>query len=412
MPKCRTFILLLGLLFGQYINAMVYDNRYLPLFQLPYVTVPDRTSCATVETFITTASKLFQREDREIGLQELWGEYDQGKVAYAIECTGKENLLLPAWRNLELIWHAEGKQQTQGFSFSFHKTIGPWFLLGCNSFFMRLNAYTEFSFDTNEGNGGQIVGAGNLLELDEIRRKMNDQLGLNAGNISQVGFGDFDLYAGVYGSWDFASKFRRIYTEFRIGCLVPAGVKQDLFKLGSVPFGGNGHWGVYVSNWSEFEVKEDWKAGFLLRVSKRIERVMQMRMPAKGEALPYAAVIGDTKVDPAPTVTFAPYFAMENLRDGFGLRVVYTLRHHGKDYWCDARQCNYEIEVDMKEPQRFTEWNADYFTLNAFYDFGKTKVERSFEPIIYAAWDIPSAMLATKRIAKTHRISLGVQMTF
>ena len=40
---------------------------------------------------------------------------------------------------------------------------------------------------------------------------------------------------------------------------MPAGVKQDLFKLGSVPFGGNGHWGIYVSNWSEFEVKEDSK---------------------------------------------------------------------------------------------------------------------------------------------------------
>jgi len=410
MPKRRILIALISLFIGQSIKAMVYDNRFFPLLQLPYVTMPDRNSYVTSSLFVTTASKLFQREDNEVGLPELWGNYDQGKVAHAIECTGKPNLLLPVWRNYELHWHMEGKLQSQGCALSFHKTIGDWFFVGINTMFMRVNARTEFSFDEESPN--RINESGNRLELDEIRRRMNDQLNLCADHISQVGFGDFDTYIGVLGSWDYPYKFKHIYTDFRFGMLVPTGVKWDINKLGSVPFGGNGHWGIYASNWSEFEVKEDWKAGFLLRVSRRLQKIQCMRIPVKGEPLLFGATTGAVKVDPAPTLTFAPYFSMENLRDGLGLRVVYTLRYHGEDYWCDARKGSDCIPVDLTQAQERTSWNADYFTLNAFYDFGKTKVDREFAPIIYAAWDVPSAMLATKRIAKTHRISLGIQLTF
>jgi len=391
-------------------KAMVYDNRHIPLFPVPMVTVPEKNSYATMKTFIATASKLFEREDKEIGLQELWGVYDQGAVANAIMCTGKENLLLPPWRNYELRWHMEGKLQAQGLAFAVHKSIGRWFFVGGNSYFMRVNGRTEFTFDEESPN--KINEHGNRRELDEIRRKMNDQLCVNAGAIDQVGFGDFDLYIGAQGNWDYMHKFRHIFTDFRLGMLAPTGVKQSLNDLGSIPFGGDGHWGMYASNWSEFEVKEDWKAGFILRVSKRFQKIKTMRMPVKSEPLPFGAIIGQVKVNPAPTATFAPYFAMENLREGFGLRVVYTLRYHGTDYWCDAREGVNCIPTQIEDAAKNTSWNSDYFTLHAFYDFGKTKVDRSLSPIISAAWDIPSAMLATKRVAKTHRISLGIQLTF
>ena len=91
---------------------------------------------------------------------------------------------------------------------------------------------------------------------------------------------------------------------------------------------------------------------------------------------------------------------------------MFTLRHHGTDYWCDARKCVGAVPVDLKDAQEVTEWNSDYFTLNAFYDFGKTKIDRELSPIIYVAWDIPSAMLATKRVPQVHRVSLGVQLSF
>lgn len=392
------------------LRAMVYDNRFFPSFPLPYVTLSDRNSYVTTSLFAMTASKLFQKEDKEIGIPELWGSYDQGKVAYAIECTGKPNLLLPTWRNYELLWHMEGKIQSQGIAVSFQKSIKDHFLIGFNTFFMRMNTTVAFSLDEESPN--RLNEPGNRLELDMIRRQMNEQLNISVGHFSQVGIGDIDAYAGFLNRWDYVYKFRSIYTDFRFGFLIPTGVKWDINRLGSVPFGGNGHWGIYASNWSEFEIKEDWKVGFTLRVSRRQQKTQCMRMPIKGEPLPFGAIIGNVKIDPAPTVAFAPYFSMENLREGLGLRVVYTLRYHGKDYWCDARTENNSIPVDFTDVIDRTAWNADYFTLNAFYDFGKTKVEREFEPIVYAAWDIPSAMLATKRVVKTNRISLGVQLTF
>lgn len=410
MIRYRALIIIAGLLIGNTMQAMVYDNRYFPHFSIPYVTVPGCNSFVTTNIFITTASALFEKEDKEIGISELWGPYDQAKVAYAIECTGRPNLLLPNWRNYEIKWYMSGKLQSQGFSVSLHKSFADHFFVGLDTCIMRVNARTLFSFD--EGSAPSINQAGNKMELDDIRRAMNDQLGLQAGYISQSGFGDFDIYVGAYNHWDYVCKFRRIYTDIRLGLLVPSGVKQDFCKLGSVPFGGDGHWGIYVSNWTECEVKEDWKAGFLLRISRRFEKIRTMRMPVKEEPLLFGATIGDVKIDPAPTLVFAPYFAMENIRDGFGLRVVYTLRHHGKDYWRDARKNADSIPVDLTVANKKTSWNSDYVTLEAFYDFGKTKIDRGFEPVLYAAWDVPAAMLATKRVAKTHRISLGIQCTF
>ena len=413
MAKYRAFIALVVLFIGYTTQAMVYDNRYLPLFKLPYVTVPDCNSYVTTSVFMTTASKLFRRDNSIVGLPELWGKYDQIKVADALECVGQKNLLLPAWRNGKLEWNMEGKLQSQGFALSFEKGIGEHFFFGGNTMFMRVMAYNSFEFPLDEmSNTPRIDRPGDLLELEETRRKMNDQLGLCASFGSQVGFGDFDLYIGVRNIWEYECKCKEIYTDFRFGVLVPTGVKQNKNILGSIPFGGDGHWGIYVSNWSQFELKEDWKAGFLLRVNRRFKKIQCMRMPVKGEPLPFAPEVGEVKVDPAPTFIFAPYVGFENLREGLGLRVIYTLRHHGTDYWCDARKCTDVVPVDLTTAREMTEWNSDYFTLNAFYDFGKTKIDREMSPIIYAAWDIPSAMLATKRVPQTHRISLGVQLTF
>ncbi len=88
------------------------------------------------------------------------------------------------------------------------------------------------------------------------------------------------------------------------------------------------------------------------------------------------------------------------------------MRYHGQDSWVDLRRGSNLVELDLKQAIKNTAWSSDYFTLKAFYDFGKTKMKRSFEPVLSAAWDIPSAMLATKRVYKTNRFTIGVQFSF
>ena len=56
--------------------------------------------------------------------------------------------------------------------------------------------------------------------------------------------------------------------------IIPTGVKRNIDKPASVPFGGNGYWGAYISGDAEFEVKEDWKIGLLLRMSKRFSQTV------------------------------------------------------------------------------------------------------------------------------------------
>ncbi len=418
MLKYRCLVVAIIILcFNQIAQAMVYDNRFIPLFKSPRVIMPNKHSCFTPELFFATASRSFKDSDsdEEIGLSELYGLYDQGQLARAMESVGLPNLLLPEWRRYELRWHMRGKLQAQSFVFSLEKSILSYckkfhYFAGINSLIMQTHGRTEFIFDNQSPN--KVFGDGNNQELDQIRRQMNDLLNLNAGAFRQIGFGDFDIYFGARKQWDHLYKFRTVYLDGRLGMLAPTGVNQDWNTVGSIPFGGNGHWGIYGANKVKVEVKENLKVGYLFRINKRFARNVKMRLSVKGEPILFGVEYGKVRVDPAPTIIFAPYFAAENIRDGFGVHIVYTLRYHGQDSWVDLRQGFGLVELDLKQAIKNTAWSSDYFTLKAFYDFGKTKMERSLEPVLYAAWDIPSAMLATKRVYKTNRFTVGIQFSF
>ena len=102
---------------------------------------------------------------------------------------------------------------------------------------------------------------------------------------------------------------------------------------------------------------------------------------------------------------------LENLRKGLGAGVHYTLTLHQEDEWRDKRQ-DKDPRVKISRVMDLSEWGSDYITLNMFYDFGKVKVVRSFDPIISFRWDVPLMFFASSRVSKTHRISLGIEFSF
>src|SRR5204863_7772461 len=111
------------------------------------------------------------------------------------------------------------------------------------------------------------------------------------------------------------------------------------------------------------------------------------------------------------TFIFSPYAYAENLRAGLGLGVQYTVTVHQKDTW-ENPIVDPTIPVDLKDTQGLSYWGSDYFTLNVFYDFGKEKLCRSFDPIISFRWDIPVMFSPTKNSAKTNRVSVGIEFVF
>ncbi len=175
------------------------------------------------------------------------------------------------------------------------------------------------------------------VELDDIRRQMNELLGLQSPNANQIGMGDFLMYVRCGREWEYIYKFRHIQAAVRLGAMLPSGVCADVNSPASVPFGGNGHYGIFGAADGELELKEDWKLGALVWVGKRFARTCLHRMPVGKEPAIFGPIVGPARVSPGVYFVFSPYASFENLRDGLGMRVRYTLVLHDEDSWCDAR---------------------------------------------------------------------------
>ena len=170
--------------------------------------------------------------------------------------------------------------------------------------------------------------------LDDARRQAHQELGLCGEHSCQVGFGDIDFYLRIGKYWDYVLKFRSIQAGFRIGLLIPTAERRNIAYPSWIPFGGDGHWGIYGAIDTIFELKEDWKCGCLIRLNKRFDLTGCERIPINCEPNIYGILRAQLYVDPGVTFIFSPFVSFECLRDGFGIRVFYTLAKHVSDYWC------------------------------------------------------------------------------
>ena len=126
---------LYSLLFCISVRATIFDNRFIPFLQRPYIVVPGRPSHVSANAFFATASEAFgiDASDREIGLPDLGGQYNQGAVAQAFVALGCPNPLPSEFQNRRILWRANGKLQAQGIEFSLRKQIYNDFYTGFRS---------------------------------------------------------------------------------------------------------------------------------------------------------------------------------------------------------------------------------------------------------------------------------------
>lgn len=411
MSRATLFLIVSSLMFASFMQATIFDNRFIPFLQRPYINVPGRPSHATLDVFFATASKAFDSVGNEVGIPQLTGIYNQQSVAKSFVALGCPNPLPSEFQNRKLLWNAEGKLQAQGLEFSVRKKIFDEFYAGFYAYFMRVDTTSEFFLDLTDNNNRSLPYGDRLL-LDRVRRCMNAMAGLETGDhASQVGFGDLDVYFMWQRDWPYKYKFRHIWAQASVGGLLPTGQSRNIYEPTSIPFGGNGFWGAYVQGQGEFELKEDWKAGVFMRLSKRFSRTKRERIPLHCEPIQFSPFVSDVDINPGPTFVAMGWANFEGIHKGLGMRLLLTVRRHWEDSW-DLQCCPPMCCIDQCAIEEETSWGSDYITLNVYYDFGKTKVCRSHEPIIYFAWDIPSNMLETKRTLKTNKIILGVEFNF
>lgn len=389
--------------------ARINDNRYLPFYDRPFITVEDLYSHAGANLFVVTAHDAYNYDQEYVGLFELFGEYDQGKLAKAIAASGCPNPLKTEWQGAIIPWRVFGKLQGQGIEIAYQQQITDHIWLGFDTFAIHMNSWAEFALQQDKVSGIRIKPS-DVSELEELRRCMHNSIGLCSDNCQNSGLSDIDAYVRFGKVWDHYLKFRTILGGLRLGVLLPTARKHDWNCPAWIPIGGNGHWGIYGSLEAEFEVKEDMRVGFLMRLTKRFPRTFTQRAPLLNEPEIFGAICVPLRIDPGFTYVGSPYISLEHIRDGLGIRAFYTLAKHEHDSF------NYsgdpKCKPNIANLEKYSSWAADYFSLNVFYDFGKVRVCRDVSPILTFNWDIPAAILVAEKVARTHKISLGVELAF
>ena len=400
--------------------AMYYDNRFIPLLWKPFITSQDNLSHLRVQLFAVTARNAYDEHKDERPLPSIYDNfwncyrdkseskymYNQTDLGNALTCLGCTNPLKSEWQGADIPWLIGGKFQGEGLSFSWQQAITDWFSFGVNSFVLNLDSWHEFALEFDKLS--LRVQPEDCLELDEMRRQMHCEIGLRGDHAHHAGFGDTDIYLRFGYRWDYMLKFRSITAAARVGAIWPTASDRDECYAASISFGGNGHWGFFGAVESEFELREDWKAGLFFWLGKRLPKIEQRRIPVCREPQPYGAAVGKVRIDPGTTVACSPYLAFENLRDGFGLRAQYSLVFHTCDCW-DIVSCPVKHSW---QGCKINQWGSDYFTVAAFYDFRKLIDDCNWYPIVTLSWDIPAAVLVAENSAKTQRINLGVEWNF
>ncbi len=418
MPRLQ-YVLCVGLFCSvNVITAMVVDNRFFPLLPHTVSRTANKMSNAYVDIFAVTAHEAYINSDDSGGIPEIFGIYNQNQVAQAIVLLGKPNPLATDFPNLQgpIPWHMHGRIRGEGISFAYYQSL--WaskknhanLSMGFSWFFMHTFSHIGFRL-SQETIATLELSADDIIKLDQIRRFMNEETGIEAPKATQAGISDIDFYLRWGGLWDYFLKFRHIDAGLRCGLLINSGVTREIDNPASLPYGGNGLFGIYFQGDLEFEIKEDWKVGGYARFSQRFGKRQKQRIPLNGEQSLFGVTVGKIDVHQGPTFAASGYFSMEDIRDGLGVQVNYTVISHFDDLWEDARKIKSPMAT-LERINRQNSWNSEYVTLNVFYDFAKVRGDNCYAPSFWFMWDVPVKFAIAKRVSRTNRISFGMVLNF
>jgi hypothetical protein len=403
----RLYLLSLALISSATLYSMTFDNRFLPLYFKPFTRKLNAQSFFRFQPFFMRSERGHGDFD-ETNLPNIDGTYDQVEIGKSLIALGRPNPFPSQLRGIPSIpWRREGHIDAEGIAFFYEQYLGCFFSVGTSFLFAHINSGQEFCLDSN-------AETGNRQQLFTVRERMDRELGITPPLFHRTMFGDFDFYLRFGTVTEYLFRVKRIDSGLKLGVIAPTAPDIAINNPASIPLGGEKHWGIYLGLENEVELKEDLIFGVQLRAIKRFARTLTRRMPIACEPTRYGAEVGPLRIDPGWTFVFNPYFSIEGLREGFGLRAQYTLVAHLEDTLTDMRsQARRDsVPVNLDPVRQRSSWGMEHVTLGAFYDFGKTRDNSWCLPIISVYWDIPVDWLVSKRSAKTHSVSVMFELNF
>jgi hypothetical protein len=399
---------------GSSVHAMVYDNRFWPLYREPFFSLKSgyfeyglrAVFMGSGHQFTQSVEESLTESTESLPLFRIYGKYDQVVLDRALQEAGitTQSVLRSDMRSIDAInWLQHGKIGLKGGVIELFLPFGCYGGLGASFLIGKVNSHLELQQACSIR-----LSPGDEQELILANKKIHTLLGLKPPCYSGLVFGDVDLYLRANMIRDYWHKFHHVDMGFNLGVMIPSAQAGHVNNPAFVPVGGEKHWGIYGAFEGTFVLKEDLAVGLLLRVNKRFPRTSIQRMPFLTEPTNFGVLVGPLRVNPGVTVIFEPRFQVNCLRDGLGFNIAYILVYHFEDSFQDKR-CDQTVPANLALLKTRSSWGTDYVSATALYDFGYDREDESCAPIISLTVDIPFSGAVAKRASKTHSISLRIE---
>lgn len=410
-------------------------TRYFPFLEKTEDIVTKKQSHVAPEFFYLMSSTAHKHGGGNGGLPELWGKYDLKDVVASVAAVqgnavadSVKNIMSPDLRDKSLKFRVDGKIHAQGLALNYEHAL-KWngFSVGFWLPVMHMSMTSRFNLDLNSSYGidgfprplaeiidGDVVMTSEGRSIDAARRAAHDRLGFEGNQWEASGFGDLDLHLRWNYFMDHQWLMRSIDNYVQVGVIVPTGMTTKVSEPLSLPAMGNGHWGAYFDVVPEFELKQDWKFGFMFGALYQFKDTYNLRLPIGNEPAPYSALTGKTEVKPGLTAKLSPYFTLENLTDGVHFQIRYTYLRHNIDKLYD-RRADQSVPsyltsgTAVAQHERMSKWRSHFFSFQLMYDAKQAMQKLGMDPLLYATYDLP---ISGNGIAKMHQISVGARLHF
>lgn len=400
-------------------NATFIDNRFFPFFPQNYVRNYDKRSVLDSNFFMMFAHDSRLPEEKNGGLFEMYGKYNLIEIGNALEAIGQPNPIKPEWQtfdNLGIVFDFGGKINTQGIFYDAELAIWQCekqsVSLGMRTAFMHISSCQTFDIGDSIINNLHL-DAGGKIQLEQERREATRLLGINAEQWSTLGMTDVDLYIRLGKMTDYIYKCRFFDMAVYVGGLLPTGTLRDINNSASIPFSANGHAGIYVEGELNIEFREDWYVGGWVDFLHRFSKTQVLRLPYNSEQQLFGAIVGNFNVQPGFTFGGSLYFQVLDFNRGLGGKIQYTMIRHSSDDIKDLR-ANRRV-VAIKNWQAIfdaSEWSSEYITVEMLYDLNQTFNYENINPFVYVNFDAPINLFDAENIAKTFKLSVGIEISF
>ncbi len=402
------------LLLSTYACAYIDNPILFPFHERLSWRTNDKLSRMSSSIFFMTADEARNCDGAPIDLPDIGGCFDLAYLNKAMNMVGITNpLYLSEWSTLELPYSSYGKLRTTGIDFMLEYAISKKFSVGAALSLMHVHGRCDYCITgkakTNVAiiNGNEVY-PGYEFELERARLNANNLLGINAGEWGHTGLSDLELFVRYGTIKDFLWKFKQVDLNAMLGLVLPTGIRRNIYSPASVAVGGNGHTGIYGQLEGECELTDDLFLGLWLNLSKRFSKVQVHRMPMDREALSFGVLVDRALVNSGFTIGVSPYIIFDDIQDGFGAYFGYAYVYHFQDKW------NYSglYTPKLARLREVSNWINEFFTIGIDYDTTKTPRIREYGPRVFFEWTIPTDIFSSRWVAKTHRISLGIEFHF